>query len=475
MDQPIRTRHALLTGALLVSVLSAGSCAPEGEAASAPILDADYAFTGVNVIPMADESVLENQTVVVKDGVIAQVGPADAVQVAEGTELIDGAGHYLMPGLSEMHAHVPPQLDPPREVLEDIMFLYIANGITTIRGMLGAPYQIGLADELESGSMVGPTFYPAAPSLNGNTATDSETTAQLVRDHKAAGYDLLKIHPGIPLDSWDQLAATAEEEGISFAGHVPADVGLLHALETGMTCIDHLDGYVEAIDAPDLTRRLTAGEEVSVEDVREAITDEAIGALVQATVAANAYVVPTMYLWDNLYGIHDPNDMVALPEMRYVSQNQKDAWVRQSNGRGPVTPSMSRMLMDTRRRVLKALSDAGVGVLMGTDSPQMFNVPGFALHREIQTYEDAGMSRFEVLASGTRTVAQYVDEVLGLDGNFGTIEVGRRADLVLLGANPLESLSNLEARAGVMVRGHWVSGTEIQEGLDALEAKHASS
>ena len=315
----------------------------------------------------------------------------------------------------------------------------------------------------------------AAPSLNGNTAPDPETAESLVRQHQADGYDLLKIHPGIPLDAWDRLAATAQEVGISYAGHVPADVGLFHALETGMTCVDHLDGYVEAIDVPDLEARLNAGEDVPLEEIRAAITDAAIDELVQATVAAGAYVVPTMYLWDHLYSDHDPQEKVRLPEMQYVSQGQRDAWVRQAEGRQEVSASTSRTIMDTRRRVLRALNDAGVGILMGTDSPQLYNVPGFALHREIRIYEEAGMSRYDILTSGTTAVARYVDEVLGLDGNFGTVEAGQRADLVLLGANPLESLDNLEARAGVMVRGHWVSGEEIDAGLAALAAKHAAT
>ena len=452
--------------------LGVAGCGGTSGGAQTVVPEADHAFVGVSVIPLNQDGVVENQTVAVHDGVIVAVGPSDEISLPEGVETIDGTGRYLMPGLSEMHAHVPPVADPPREALEDIMFLYVANGVTTIRGMLGADYQIGLADELESGSMLGPTFYVAAPSLNGNTAPTPAAADSLVRQHQAGGYDLLKIHPGIPLDAWDRLTATAQEVGISYAGHVPADVGLFHALETGMTCVDHLDGYVEAIDAPALQARLEAGEDVPLEDIRAAVTDSMINVLVEATVAADAYVVPTMYLWDNLFNEHDPQAMVQLPEMRYVSQNQRDAWIQQAENRGEVSSGMARTVMDTRRRVLGALNEAGVGILMGTDSPQLYNVPGFALHREIRIYEDAGMSRYDILRSGTTTVAQYVGDVLGLERNFGTVEVGQRADLVLLGANPLDALENLEQRAGVMVRGRWVSGEEIQSGLEALAAKH---
>jgi imidazolonepropionase-like amidohydrolase len=111
---------------------------------------------------------------------------------------------------------------------------------------------------------------------------------------------------------------------------------------------------------------------------------------------------------------------------------------------------------------------------MGTDSPQLFNVPGFALHREIRFMERAGMTPFEILASGTRNVARYVGEDLGQASNFGVIAPGNRADLVLLEANPLESLDALTRRAGVMVRGRWIPGADLEAGLAALAAKHAN-
>ena len=132
-----------------------------------------------------------------------------------------------------------------------------------------------------------------------------------------------------------------------------------------------------------------------------------------------------------------------------------------------------RSYLALRRRVLKALSDSGARLLMGTDSPQMFNVPGFALHREVALMVDAGVPTYKVLESGTRNVAEYARRDLKLPGDFGTVAVGNRADLVLLDANPLASVSNLARRAGVMVRGRWVSAAEIERGLAAISAKHA--
>jgi imidazolonepropionase-like amidohydrolase len=377
-----------------------------------------------------------------------------------------------MPGLAETHAHVPPQPDPPREVLEDILFLYVANGITTIRGMLGQAYQLDLADELEGSQVLGPTLYVGAPSINGTSAPDPETAERMVREHKAAGYDLQKIHPGVSLETWDRMAAVAAEVGLTFAGHVPAEVGLVHAIETGMSTVDHLDGYVQAVAADDVVSQINTGEAVSLEELVAGVAEDKIDEIVQMTLEHDVYVVPTMYLWENLYGTDDPEPLLRLPEMRYVSQEQRDAWRRQAAGGPQGTPEALEAFFGLRNRILEKLADAGAGILMGTDSPQMFNVPGFALHRELKVMAEAGMTNQQILNSGTANVSRYVRDHLGLDGGFGTVSPGNRADLVLLDSNPLDDLDNLTDRVGVMVRGRWVTRAEIDDGLAKLAAKH---
>jgi imidazolonepropionase-like amidohydrolase len=430
------------------------------------------AFTDVNVLPMDREGVVTDQTVVVLDGVITEVGPADDVSVGAGATVIDGSGRYLMPGLSEMHAHVPSGADPPREAVEDILFLYVANGITTIRGMLGSAYQIPLADELDRGEVLGPSFYVAAPSINGTSAPTPEDAERLIRAHHAAGYDLQKIHPGVTREAWDRMVEVAEEVGLTFGGHVPADVGLVHAIETGMSTVDHLDGYVQAVASEGVVSQVNTGQDISLEGLLDGVSEQAIDEIVALSVAHDVYVVPTMYLWENLYGTTDPEPFLALPEMRYVSLAQRDAWRRQAAGGPSAEPDVLAEFFSLRKRILKDLADAGVGILMGTDSPQMFNVPGFALHREIALMAEARMTNHQILLSGTATVGRYVREQLGIDHDFGTVAPGQRADLVLLGSNPLDDLDNLTDRVGVMVRGRWVDRAEIDAGLEALAAKH---
>ncbi|HSH76337.1 MAG TPA: amidohydrolase family protein [Longimicrobiales bacterium] len=459
---------AALRSCVLIALAGTLACAPP--AAS----QGTVTFVDVTVIPMDREGLLEGQTVVVSDGVITEMGPSEDVAVGSGTTIVAGAGRYLMPGLAEMHAHVPPGDDPPREAIDDILFLYVANGITTIRGMLGSAYQIPLAEELERGEALGPTFYVAAPSLNGSTAPTPEAAERLVRAHAAAGYHLQKIHPGVPLAVWNRMVEVAEEVGLTFGGHVPADVGLLHAMRTGMSTVDHLDGFVQAVAPPGVTSQINAGR-ITLGGLLRGIDEGRIADIVQAVIDEDVYVVPTMYLWENLYGTADPEPFLAQPEMRYVSAAQREAWRRQAAGGPQGSPEELEAFFDLRRRILEALADAGAGILMGTDSPQLFNVPGFALHREITAMADAGLTNRQILLSGTVNVGRYVREHLGIDDSFGIVAPGQRADLLLLGSNPLEDLTALTDRVGVMVRGRWLPQADLEAGLEALAAKHAAA
>jgi imidazolonepropionase-like amidohydrolase len=451
----------------LLAIVPLAACTPP---AAAP---GTVAFVDVNVLPMDREGVLPGQTVVVVDGVITEMGPADDVEVGTGATIVDGGGRYLMPGLAEMHAHVPPGDNPARDAVEDILFLYVANGITTIRGMLGSAYQIPLAGEIARGEVLGPTFYVAAPSLNGNTAPTAEAAERLVLAHAEAGYDLQKIHPAVPLPAWDRMVEVAEEVGLSFGGHVPADVGLEHAMRTGMSTVDHLDGYVQAVAPPGVVSQINAGQIELGGLLEQSVDPQRIAEIVQLTVDEDVYVVPTMYLWENLYGTNDAEPFLRQPEMRYVSAAQREAWRRQAAGGPQGTPEELEAFFALRKQILKALADAGAGILMGTDSPQLFNVPGFALHRELAVMAESGMTSHQILLSGTASVGRYVREHLGLDHRFGTVAPGQRADLVLLGSNPLDDLDNLTDRVGVMVRGRWLPREELDAGLEAIAAKHA--
>ncbi len=429
------------------------------------------AFENVRVLPMDEERVLDDHTVVVQGDSIAWMGPTDDARLPEGVRLIDGRGRTLMPGLAEMHAHVPGD-NTPRQLMDDVLFLYVANGITTIRGMLGAPGQLQIREELRSGQVIGPRMIVGAPSINGNSAPEPRVAEQLVRSYKEQGYDFLKIHPGVPLDAWDRMVEVAREVGITYAGHVPEDVGIEHALRTGIQTVDHLDGYFQDAISDALRQRL-AGDlgVVPTADVVAGIDWERVDELVRITVDEGVWNVPTLYLWENFYAPVDADSMIAQPEMQYVPARMREGWAAAKKRRGSESVEVARSVADARTTLLRKLNEAGAGILMGTDSPQMFNVPGFALHHELVIMGRV-MPAWDVLASGTRNVATYVGSSLGLDNRFGTVVVGNRADLILVEGDPLTDLGRLGDLAGVMVAGRWLSGEEIRDGLAAIEGRY---
>ena len=412
------------------------------------------AFIGVSVIPMDSERILENQTVLVDGDRIVWVGPASAAEIPANTRRIDGAGMYLMPGLAEMHGHIPPPNQPAAEI-EKTLYLYLANGITTVRGMLGYPGQLDLRERAKAGTIDSPTLYLAGPSFNGNSVSSPAQAADKVRTQVEEGWDLLKIHPGMTRPEFDAMAETAKANGIDFGGHVPAEVGLEHAIAMGQLTFDHLDGYVEYLFAAD----------------PEGVDQVALNEIVRQTVEAGAWVVPTMVLWETLFSVVDLDHLNAFPELVYAPPAARASWERQFRQRTS-DPQFDRdrneRVIDARMQVLSALHEAGAGILMGTDAPQQYSVPGFSLHREMQRMVEAGMSPYDVLRSGTVNVGTYFEAW----DTFGQVAEGHRADLVLLTSNPLESIANVADRAGVMVRGKWYSEAEIQERLSAIAASY---
>ena len=463
------------------STPSAATSERAAGAAAQPPAAGTFAFTDVSVIPMDREQVLSRQTVVVRDGKILSVGPASSAVVPPDATRIDGTGKFLMPGLAEMHAHVAGGQAPGSEQTnKDIFFLYIANGITTIRAMLGAPNQLVLREQLKTGELLGPTMYVGAPSINGQSAPDPATGERLVRQHKAAGYDFLKIHPGPSRATYDAVVRTAREVGITWAGHVPDAVGVRHALASRQSTIDHLDGYLAAA-TPDSLQPRVLRSEVPVAQLISAVDESRFRALAEQTRAAGVWNTPTMFLWESFFTPIAAEEMERRPEMRYATRAWLTQWGNQKRQRlaadqkDGITPEIANRHISLRRRMLKALSDAGAKILMGTDSPQMFNVPGFSLQREMEVMVASGLTPYQVLESGTRNVARYAAEDLKLDGAFGTIAPGNRADLVLLDANPLADLRNLTRRSGVMVRGRWVSRNAIETGLEDLVRRNAGS
>ena len=250
-------------------------------------------------------------------------------------------------------------------------------------------------------------------------------------------------------------------------------------LASRQSTVDHLDGILEASTPDSVFARLRAGG-VPLPELVASVDAGKFSAIANEMKRAGAWNVPTMLVWENLYSQSEtPEAMGERAEMKYAPRQQVANYVAQKTNMNlqqraaGQTPEIAAQYIALRRRALKAVADAGAPLLMGTDSPQLFMVPGFALHRELGIIADAGVSPYKILESGAKNVAQYVAEQLKQDGRFGTVAVGNRADLVLLEANPLQSVASLTKRAGVMVKGRWVPASEIERGLADLAAKYA--
>lgn len=430
----------------------------------------DFAITRVTVIPMDEERVLSGHTVIVRDGRIAELGPTGRVAVPEGMTVVDGRGKYLLPGLAEMHAHVPPQADQSRWT-QDVLFLYVANGITFARSMLGAPHHIELRERVARGEVLSPRLYLSGPSFGGSSVASPEAGREMVAAQQAAGYDFMKIHPGLDVERFDAIADEARARGFPFAGHVSHQVGIERALAAGQATVDHLDAYMQALVADDAEE---AGQAPMFFgwNLVGGVDEAKIPVLARLTREAGVWNVPTESLMYHVLAPEpDTDTLAAREELRYVPRVMAEQWVqarRNLMANPQYDPALVERFIEVRGMLIKALHDEGAGLLLGSDAPQIFNVPGFAIHHELAALVAAGLTPWQALETGTRNIAVF----LGEEDESGTIAVGMRADLVLFGSDPLADIGNTRDIAGVSVNGRWVPREEIDAGLARIAARY---
>ncbi len=425
----------------------------------------DIVFHAVNVIAMDQDKVLTNQDVWVRNGRITRIDAArEKFKTPKGTIVIDGHDKYLMPGLAEMHAHVPPVDD--FAPMKDVLMLYAANGITTTRGMLGHPKHIELRGMLERGEVIGPKFYTSGPSFNGNSVKSPEQGAEMVRQQKQMGYDFLKLHPGLTRANFDAVTKTAQEVGIPYAGHVSFDVGVWHAIESKYASIDHLDGFIEGmvpgIELLDAQKAGLFGMFVA----KRADTTQ-IPKLIKALKDNGTWVVPTQTLMERWYGPDkDSEELGREPQMVYEKKETVEMWVTNKKkffGNPDLDVEQARYFLQLRRKIIRECHKAGIKIALGSDGPQVFNIPGFSLHHELEYMVASGLTPYEALKTGTVNVAEYFKRP-----DAGIIKAGNVSDLVLLSANPLTDVRNSLSIDGVMIGNNWLSREYLDQQLAKL-------
>lgn len=427
----------------------------------------EIVFRAVNVIPMDKEQVLKNQDVVVKDGVVTALGNSGKVKYGKGALVIDGKGKYLMPGLAEMHAHVPPVDD--FKPMEEVLQLFALNGITTIRGMLGHPRHLQLRDRINSGELISPRFYTSGPSFNGNSVKTPAQAAEMVREQKQAGYDFLKLHPGLTPETFAAVSKTAKEVDIPFAGHVSYDVGIWTAIAAGYASIDHMDGFVEGL-VPRLDTIPEKEAGLFAMYIADLADESRIPKLVNALRENNIWVVPTQALAERWIAADKaPETLRQAPEMVYMDAGTLEKWTSAKKDMMQNPKYNAAEIADyneLRQKLIYESNRNGVGLLLGSDAPQVFNVPGFSTHHELRYLVDAGLTPYEALRTGTVNVGRYLNRP-----DIGTIKAGTAADLILLTGNPLEDIEQTKNIEGVLVAKRWLPKAYIAQELQKLEKR----
>ena len=407
------------------------------------------AFINVNVIPMNDGPVLIDQTVVVRGDRIVAMGPSADVTVSDDAVQIDGRCRVLMPGLADMHVHLAFRSEGT---------LLVANGITTAREMWGFGGHLTFRDDILAGDEFGPTLVVGSQGfrstgwLSAIVMNDPAEADSAVAALQAAGFDFIKVHEDLSAVVYDAVAASAQTRGMPVDGHAPFPAGLDRVLASQQRSIEHLStAFLPMIRASDnalgwYDTPLDAGK---IENLARLLREE------------GAWITPTLVTLRKALSPDEVAEFPSRPEARYLHPNRIETW----RERGPwLDWTIRDAALAGELRVVTALGEEGVKLLVGTDGGFTYLAPGFTMQEELELYVLAGLAPEQILRAATRNAAEF----LGQLGEFGMVAEGLRADLLLLDAHPLIDIANVGRRAGVMLRGEWYSQEELQRRLDDI-------
>src|SRR5687768_10869392 len=444
------------------------------------------AFVGVNVIPMDRERVLANQTVIVRKGVIAEIGDAKKVNIPKDALRVDAAGKYLIPGLADMHTHLLSDSDEyPESIAPDEMRVMVANGVTTVRFMIGTPELLKYRTRSAKGEIAAPNIFVASPHLTGreqgnNFVVNSPDEArEAVRKSKAAGYDFIKVTTFIKPEVYEAAVDEAAKQNIRVVGHADSRfVGVERAWKARQQ-IEHLDGYMELLLKSD------APMQGSVSDLYiynpenwksfDHMDEGKIPEIARQTVASNPFVNPTHHFMKNSFGrLRTEEEIRAQPDFKFYPAKVQQQWLdfyKRNRMLQTVPVEKRARWVELREKLIKAIHDNGGKLMTGSDTPEFLWLYGFGLHHELKALRDAGIGNYAALAAGTRNPHEF----LGSLAKAGTVEKGKAGDLVLLNKNPLDDIAATYERAGVMLKCKYYAQVKLNGWLDEIAPKIAGS
>lgn len=438
------------------------------------------AFVHASVIPMDRERVLENQTVVTAEGKIIEVGPSSVVKVPKGAFRVDAKGRYLIPALSDMHVHLLSEawnmMLPPEAQAQaagktlpqaDFLFPFIANGVTMVQGLSATPPELALRKRIEQGEVLGPRLilarmidasgkaWPQPLTLWADTA---EEARKAVDQAKAEGYDKMKVYTFLEKEPYDAVISTAHGHGMDVVGHIPAKLSPEYVLDAGQKMIAHTE---------EIARHAKG-------DYRP----ERIDYYADIVAKRGVWLIPTLVTTRAIMRVHDDFDgLMSEPENAYYPYPlQRAVWsFIASNLYKPHPAVVRQRIRDAfeqfQRPLTKGFADKGGKLLVGTDAAFPGLVPGFSLHKELRELVAVGLTPYQVLRAATTEPFEYLGEA----DRAGSIEVGKRTDLLLVDENPLQDIRAASKISGVLMRGRWIGAEEIRRRMQAIAAASAAS
>jgi len=442
------------------------------------------AFVNVTLVPMTAEKIIPDHTVLVKGTRIIEIGPSSRIDIPHNSNIINGSNAYLLPGLADMHMHTIPNWlggDWPVSPFK----LYLANGVTTIRcfGPKGRSPDNVLywRKAIERGDLIGPQIYTCGEQLRGHLSNPEEK----VRKQKAAGFDFIKLYSFLSKEEYHRAMTAAKNVGMYTAGHIPFQVGLDGIMAEGMDEIAHVEElFWEFVDFErnqyfdneddwmTFIIRTTFKQFEPYMHNHKWELDEKLSrsmlSVAEKVKSGNQTVCTTLYLDELIVQkLFEPERFLSKSENMYLPQKYIDAFrlgreKHQVQFRGGEVFAPFKRKAD--RMLLHHLKEVGASLILGTDAGTgwMGLVPGYTVHDELQLLIQNGFTPYEAIKTATVNAANVVESMNG-KGDFGTIEVGRRADLILIEGNPFDDIENLSNLQGVMARGRWYDKVALQK------------
>ena len=429
----------------------------------------------VTVIDVVIGKTLPDMNVVVEGERIKQAGPARQVKIPADAQVVDGAGKFLIPGLWDMHVHTffGEQAPAGRDVT---LPLFVANGITGVRDMGSNLDEVLQARaDIAAGKLLGPRMIVAGPMLDGPKTqfpasiaiTTPEDGRRAVDMLVARGVDFIKIQSYVPREAYFAIVEECKKKNIVFVGHVPDAIRGSEASNAGQKSFEHLIGIFEGSSTTEdelLKGPKGPGKFLDTYDAQKE------AALIALLAKNQTWQCPTLF-WERGQWLVDAIDITKDPDAKYVPALWRDQlWPRFTKS---IIKEMDTDPLPVREKfvtheldIVRKLNDAGVPLLAGTDTPAGIDViPGFSLHLELIRLEQAGLTPLQALRTATINPARFLDKT----ADFGTVEKGKIADLVLLAANPLDGIHFTQSIAGVVLNGRYLSRQDLDAMLKSVQ------